>query len=522
MNGIEILKEENRKLVEKIIENMKKGYIFKPDWEASVLRPQNPVSEAIYKGRNKLTLMIQALEKGYDDPRWLTFNQAKEKGWHIKKGERGTRCVKVISTEKVKEKDEKTGELVEVERELAQRKYNFFTVFNANQIEGIPPLEKIKPDKSQISEIINDVIASSECPIKFVAQTSAFYSPSKDEIVLPLRVAFKSEESFLATTLHEMGHSTGHESRLNRDIKNTFGSKDYAKEELVAELCSVFTQARLNVKLEGEHFNNHSAYLESWIKVLEEEPNILFKVAREADKASERIYNNYLEKEKEVIKQLNKEIANTDKPKESENNNITEEKEKQRRFFRGLVIDFYWAEKDLGIKENITLRATEAYKFLEKLIKEDIEQNKRQNYLMEEEKKGNFIPGALYYKTKLAIQYAGYKTGDIHIDLGDLEFGGKTKVSDALEERLKLFPKELIHFKEDFAKRENTTPQDIVETANKILQNIDNVIGKFRKQEEMYLTNLQQKQDIALEPVKENPFLKKAIQDRTMQLTLSR
>lgn len=522
MNAVDIIRQDNEKLVKKLIENMKKGYIFKKDWNVSALRPQNPISDVMYRGLNKFKLMNEAIDKEYDDPRWLTFNQAKENGWKVKKGEKGIRCIKVISTEKVKEKDEKTGEMIEVERQLANKMYKYFTVFNANQIEGIPPLEKIKPDKSQVSEIINDVMASSECPIKFIAQDRAFYSPSEDKIVLPLRESFKSEESFLATALHEMGHSTGHESRLNRDIKNTFGSKDYAKEELVAELCSVFTQARLNVKLEGEHFNNHSAYLESWIKALEEEPNILFKVAREADKASERIYNNYLEREKEVIKQLDKEIANTDKSKESENNNIAEEKEKQRRFFRGLVIDFYCSEKDLGIKENTTLRATEAYKFLEKLIKEDIEQNKRKNYLMEEQEKGNFIPGALYYKTKLAIQYAGYKTGDIRIDLGDLEFGGKTKVSDALEERLKLFPKELIHFKEDFAKRENTTPQDIVETANKILQNIDNAIGKFRRQEEMYLTNLQQKQEIALEPAKENPFLKKVIQDRTMQLTLSR
>lgn len=510
MNAVDIIRQDNEKLVKKLIENMKKGYIFKKDWNVSALRPQNPVSDVMYRGLNKLKLMAEAIDKEYDDPRWLTFNQAKENGWSVKKGEKGTRCVKVITKEKAKEKDERTGEIVEVERQLSKPIINYFTVFNANQIEGIPPLEKVKADKSQVSEIINDVMASSECPIKLIAQDRAFYSPSKDEIVLPLREAFKSEESFLATALHEMGHSTGHESRLNRSIGNTFGSKDYAKEELVAELCSVFTQARLNVKLEGEHFNNHSAYLESWINVLEKDPTELFKLAKEADRASDRIYNNYLEREKEIVKQLDKELENI--------SNVRDEKEKQRRFFRGLIIDYKWSEKDLGVKEDTTLRATEAYKFLEKLIKEDKEQNKIQKMINE----GKKVEGLYYYKTKLSLQYAGYKTGEIRIDLGDLEFGGKDKVSDALEERLKLFPKELIQFKEEYAKREKTTPKEIVEIAQGMLEQIDNVIGKFRKQEEMYLANLQQKQDLILEPVKENPWLKKVEQDRTVQLTLSR
>ena len=97
-----------------------------------------------------------------------------------------------------------------------------------------------------------------------------------------------------------MGHSTGHESRLNRDMSGVFGSESYAKEELVAELCSIFTQARLNIKLEGEHFNDHTAYLKSWIGALKNDPSELFRAATKAEEASKRLYNNYLEEKKKL------------------------------------------------------------------------------------------------------------------------------------------------------------------------------------------------------------------------------
>lgn len=514
MTAREIVMEERRKLVEKLIENMKKGYIFKPGWDILALRPQNPVSGAMYKGGNRLKLINAAIEKEYDDPRWLTFIQATEKGYNVKKGEKGIRCEKWIFTEKVKEKDPETGKMIVVEKELENPFPTYFTVFNAKQIENIPPLEIgiNKVEKSQISEIVNDVIDASECPIKFIAQDRAYYSPLKDEIILPLREAFKSEESFLATALHEIGHSTGHESRLNRNIINVFGTKEYAKEELVAELCAVFTQANLNIKLEGEHFNNHSSYLESWIKVLENNPNELYRAASEAEKAADRIYNNYLEREKQLIKELDNELKNLDKPNS-----------KKIPLFRGLVIDFGYSEKNLGIEEDTILRGIDAYKFLEKLNEEDKKQNLKQKYIDEEEKKGNRVPGAYYYKTKLDIQYKDYYTGKIRIDLGDLEFGGKEKVSDALEYRLKSWPYALMERKYEFARLEKMTPEEIVEEAQKIIEHIDKIMKPFRKQESLYLDSLlEQKKDNILELTKENPWAKKLDNDRNKSLTLGR
>ncbi|MDU1912596.1 zincin-like metallopeptidase domain-containing protein [Fusobacterium sp.] len=131
------------------------------------------------------------------------------------------------------------------------------------------------------------MIAASMCPIKEVGQEQAYYSPSKDEIVLPLRESFKDSESFLSTALHEMIHSTGHESRLNRDKGHMFGSPEYAKEELIAELGSVFLQGDLGIKLEGEHFQDHSNYLKSWIGALKEDYHELFRACIEAEKIGE-------------------------------------------------------------------------------------------------------------------------------------------------------------------------------------------------------------------------------------------
>lgn len=463
----DIVMDERKKLVEKIIENMENGdLLFKKGWDVSLLRPQNPISEVMYLGGNRLKLGMEAVLNDYKDPRWVTFNQAKEKGWNVKKGEKGTRCEKWIFTRTVKEKDE-NGKIIEKEEKLDKPFPTYFTVFNAEQIEGIPPLELITADKEQTYEIAEDFIASSECPIKELAQEQAFYSPSKDEIVLPLREAFKSKEAFLRTTLHEMGHSTGHESRLNRDMSGVFGSESYAKEELVAELCSIFTQARLNIKLEGEHFNDHTAYLKSWIGALKNDPSELFRAATKAEAASERLYNNYLEREKELIKELEK------------TNNITEEKEKP--LFRGLVVAYEYSERELGVPDNTTFRGEEAYNFIKKLMEEDIKQNKIQKMI----DSGIEVPeGSSYYdKTYLSISYRGYDTKRIRIDIGDLEFGGKNKVSDGLEYRLKLFPNEILENKEQWAKMHQVTPKEIEAEAKNMLDRIDKIMVTFRGHE---------------------------------------
>lgn len=309
-SSYERVSEDRKKLVEKLIEKMKEGKIpSETMWNILAIRPQNPASSVYYKGGNRLKLGYAAVENEYKDPRWLTFKQASALGYKIKKGEHGILCEKWIFTEKVKEKDN-NGKEIEKERELEKPVVNYFIVFNAQQIDGIPSLELPGKSKSEMLNIAQDFADSSECKVKEVASESAYYSPSKDEIVMPLKEVFKSDEAYLKTLLHEMGHSTGHSTRLSRDLSGEYGSVKFAKEELTAELTSVFISGNLGIQLEGEHFNDHSNYLSSWIKALEDNPNELFSAAVLAEKAADRLqtnYENYLENSKDNTKNLEKE-----------------------------------------------------------------------------------------------------------------------------------------------------------------------------------------------------------------------
>ena len=458
MATFDIIMDERKKLVEKLIENMKNDeVIFKKGWDVSLLRPQNPVSEVNYLGINRLKLGLEAIINDYKDPRWVTFTQAKEKGWNIKKGAKGIRCEKWIFSKKVKEKDE-NGKLIEVEKELYKPFPSYFTVFNAEQVEGIPALKIEKISETKNFEIAELLIQSSECPIKELAQEQAFYIPKEDIIVLPLREAFKSKEAFLRTTIHEMGHSTGHKSRLNRDQTGTFGTPSYAKEELVAELSSIFTQAKLGIKLEGQHFNDHTAYLKSWISVLENDPNELFKAVSKAELASERLYQNYLIKERELSKEKNI-IENLDQEIQNGREELKNINMNELGLFKDLTINFNYSEIDLYIPDNTTLKGYEAYKFLDNIMKQDILQNEVQKRI----------------KTKFSLQYKDYDTKEIRVNLGDLEFGGKEKVSEGLEYRLK-----------SFAKFKKVSVEEIKEVATEMAQTINQTMTDFKIAEKEY------------------------------------
>lgn len=309
----EIVENSRREIVKEIIESMKHGYFFAIDrWNKEALRPQNPVSQAKYQGGNRLRLAYQAVKKGYQDPRWVTFLQAQENGWKIKDKEKGTLCEKWIWTQEIKEKDEEGNEKkVIVERKIPI--VNYFLLFNAEQIEGIPKLQRKQLNQTELGKVANDFIKSSECEIIETMQDKSYYMPLEDKIVLPPREYFKSEESFLATLFHEMSHSTGHSTRLNRNIINEFGTVDYAKEELRAELGAMFIEADLNLDLKGANKADHTNYLKSWISVLEDNPDELFKASNDSSKISERLIDNYnkcIELSKNKIKQVELLILN--------------------------------------------------------------------------------------------------------------------------------------------------------------------------------------------------------------------
>ena len=296
-SAYEKVMESRRELAEKIIDNMKKGYIFQPaQWSKANRLPYNPTSNCTYRGGNKLKLLMRAMENNYNDPRWCTVRQANSKGWKIKKGEHGTLCEKWIFTKEISEKDPITKEVTKTTVRLDKPQVSYFIVFNGEQIDGIPPLvprQELQPD--EYLKLADNLIASSKCEIQEVEQNNAFYSPTRDCITLPPRHAFKNTESFLSVTMHEMAHSTGHESRLNRNIRNEFGSPEYAKEELRAEISSYFLQNDLGAPISAENLVDHSNYLLSWISALEEDYNELFRACRDADEISSYLHNNYEE-----------------------------------------------------------------------------------------------------------------------------------------------------------------------------------------------------------------------------------
>ena len=297
-----IVMESRKELVDKIVAMMKQGQVITPDsWDRQALRPYNPLSGVQYKGGNRMRLMEAVITHEYTDPRWGTFRQFKEKGYYPKKGEHGILCEKWIFEKEVKKKDN-TGKEIKVVEELRKPIVSYFKVFNGEQIQDFPKFEPRQMEAGELSGVIEELMAVSECPIKEYAQERAFYRPSEDRIYLPLRSYFIDEASFAKILLHEMGHSTGHPSRLNREFGLEFGSPTYAKEELCAELGALFTEIDLGISLDGEHYQSHSNYLASWIGALENDYNELFRACAEAEKISGRIVGNY-------IRILNKEIT---------------------------------------------------------------------------------------------------------------------------------------------------------------------------------------------------------------------
>ena len=297
--AFEIVMGERKALVDKIIGMMKQGDFFRnaSEWDREAMRPQNPLSKVWYRGGNRMKLMAIVTEKGYRDPRWATAKQLFDKGYRIKAGEHGTICEKWIFEKERKTRDE-YGNVVREVVQLDRPQVMYFRVFNGEQVEDFP--KYVPPDreeeKSSLNKMIDQIINTSECPIIEAAQDRAYYSPSQDKIVLPLRGMFKDEESFAKTVIHEMGHSTGHPDRLKRPMSGIFGSAEYAKEELRAEIGALFTEADLGISLKGEHYEDHSDYLRSWIGVLENDYNEFFRACADAEQIAKRLVGNYTKK----------------------------------------------------------------------------------------------------------------------------------------------------------------------------------------------------------------------------------
>lgn len=246
--------------------------------------PMNPTTGKRYKGINAIHLMAQ----GYSDQRWMTYKQAAAVDAQVRKGEKGT-LVQYwkFTEERIKRNDDgsivldKNDQPVKETVQLERPKVFNAVVFNAEQIDGLPPLA-VRQDKSWNSiERAEAILEASGARISHDQVDRAFYRMSTDSIHLPQQAAFPSADRYYATALHELGHWTGHSSRLDRDLAHPFGSEGYAKEELRAEIASMIMGDELGI---GHDPSQHVAYVKSWIKALQDDPLEIFRAAADAEK----------------------------------------------------------------------------------------------------------------------------------------------------------------------------------------------------------------------------------------------
>ena len=264
-------------------------------WSGSEIRdnaPFNPITGKQYEGINFINLSITGMAMG-GDPRWMTFKQAQSINAQVRKGEKGTAIQYWKFTKQIDKLDEdgnkildKNGEPIKETIRLANPQVFYATVFNASQIDGLKPLKEDLGIKEVITkftpiEAAEKILNNSKANIIHIGGNRAFYSSSKDQIQLPLREQFNSEIDYYSTALHELGHWTGHESRLNRDMSHPFGSEGYAKEELRAEIGSYMLSSKIGIDFDP---SQHHAYIESWVSILEDKPSEIFKACSDASK----------------------------------------------------------------------------------------------------------------------------------------------------------------------------------------------------------------------------------------------
>jgi antirestriction protein ArdC/phage/plasmid primase-like uncharacterized protein/ribosomal protein S18 acetylase RimI-like enzyme len=285
----------HERIAKEIIEALEKGTApwVKP-WKGEDLRrmsPFNPTTGKEYEGINFVNLSMQTMRTG--DPRWMTYKQAKTLGGQVRKGEGGTTIQYWKFAEQIDKKDPQGKKIIgsdgKPEKEtvkLENPKVFYATVFNGSQIDNLPTLQKDLNEKEKLTdfapnEVADKILINSGADINHKDGNRAFYSPGKDEITLPHKEQFKSEAGYYATALHELGHWTGHESRLDRDLTNSFGSIGYAKEELRAEIGSFMLSSKLGIDFDP---SNHNAYIDGWVQILEDTPKEIFKACSDAGK----------------------------------------------------------------------------------------------------------------------------------------------------------------------------------------------------------------------------------------------
>jgi len=305
MNTQKLYDKITSTIIEMLEEHKKSGY--NKSWynlSGDAVFAHNRANKHFYNGINQLMLQYLKRKYNYAFNGWLTFNQLAELGGKIKKGSKAAMVVYKSNLYI----DANTGE--NITRYIMQLKKNGqsiehidyqkrgymkgYNVFNISQIENLPKeyykieeLEKLTEfERNEKAEFI---IKSTGANIKYSASNEAYFQPSVDEIHLPLRKQFKTDARFYSVVFHELGHWTGHQKRLNREMGGKFGSKEYAFEELIAELNSAYINAFLGY---DTTITNNVAYIDSWLSVMKNDTKFIVSAASQAQKASDYIFEN--------------------------------------------------------------------------------------------------------------------------------------------------------------------------------------------------------------------------------------
>ena len=270
-----------RKYPARIIAELERGAApwVKP-WSATAgaNTPCNAVTNRPYSGCNVILLWL-ARDRGWLTPRFLTFKQAIEAGGHVRKGEHGTKVIFVKQLQIREGEGADDTRLVPMLRE--------YTVFNVAQCEDLPdsikagkPMRFRNPDARD--DLADEFLRSTGADIR-EGHGEAYYVPSQDFISMPAFQAFKGADQFYCTAFHELTHWSGHKSRLDRDLRNRFGSRQYAAEELIAELGAAFLCAEFG--FDGDVRN--AGYIATWIDLLKSDKRAFFTAANRASQAAD-------------------------------------------------------------------------------------------------------------------------------------------------------------------------------------------------------------------------------------------
>lgn len=411
----------------------------------SIWNGYNEKTQKEYSGANKLILAVASMQNGYDDPRWLTYKQAQDLGYQVKRGSKGVMLEFWKEYPVLQDKVDENGHVIRDAKGLPEKepmrdddgnvitnwRGTSFTVFNAKQIDGIEPLTTRVLSEEERNRELETIIEHSEAPIHWDSTDSNAYHYKDDEIHLRPHEHFFSKDLEYATAMHEIGHSTGHPSRLNRPMQGfKQDPKAYAREELIAEFTSAMLNAKYNLPFsEAYKKDNSVAYIQGWHELVKDNPNELFAAVAKAEQSvkyiEEHMLEPYLQKEQE---QAQEHVA-TKEPVQSIGN--------EKELFKDLSITYHWSEGQIAANENgntsvyigpianghayqeeTTYTGMDAYRLLQDMAQHDAIHNM-----------GN---GYGYDKCKLTVHIGdGSYTG--RMDFGDGDFLTKKPLRRLLE-----------------------------------------------------------------------------------------